>query len=136
MSELETNKSIFFNITQSLNSSNYDNNDKIFSFSSDKKDAKSCNSESLKSDEKGSKATQETLPVSKPTSVKNDSFAFDLIKKKIEDTTFKAPYKGKNLSSDEEGDMKEKLLGEVNKFLWLIFHDLNLRGMVIFLLIF
>ena len=24
--------------------------------------------------------------------------------------------------------MKEKLLGEVNKFLWLIFHDLSLKG--------
>lgn len=51
----------------------------------------------------------------------------ELIDKKIRAKTCEAPYKGPELRSTENFDMKKKLTGEVNKFLWLIFHDLNLR---------
>jgi hypothetical protein len=131
LAELETNKSIFFNITQSLNNSDQ-KNQKVFSFSSDKKDNMSVQSDTMASGDKGDKSdpgvSSIKLGMPRKDTLSNDSFTFDLIKKKIKEKTIEEPYKGAHLSDDKEGSMKEKLLGEVNKFLWLIFHDLNMKG--------
>ena len=128
LTELENNKSIFFSITQSLNTSDH-KNQKVFSFSSDKKESQSVKSEDILSGKKECQQQPSNLPsVAKKKSLKNENFTFDLIKKKIQEKTIEEPYKGAHLSNEKGENMKEKLQGEVNKFLWLIFHDLNLKG--------
>lgn len=126
LSELQLNKSIFSSITQSLNETQ-SNSDKVFSFSSDKKKTQKHKSAVNVGDDQGASERPETS-LSRSQTVKNDSFTFNLIRKKIKDKTCEEPYKGVDLSDSKGANMKLKLLGEVNKFLWLIFHDLNLKG--------
>lgn len=127
LSELETNKSIFFNITQSLNSSDQ-KGQKVFSFSSGKKGNGDVLDGPLTEEKTPSESTQDVVSISKKESSAKDSFTFNLIRKKMEEKTIEEPYKGAHLGNEKDANNKENLFGEVNKYLWLIFHDLHLKG--------
>lgn len=124
--ELENNKSILSSITSQLRSesdSKKEKNNTIFNFSNEKiKDHQN-------------EFTLENENITAPD-IHNSSGIFNkqklaenLIKNKISATTSEEPYKGIDLTScEDKNSIYEKHKGEVNKFLWLMFHDLNLRG--------
>ena len=152
VSEYETNKSIFSSISRSIRAEQDSSKNPVFSFSSGKKSKTVTNipmTSSTKPDQVNDlketgldRLNSEQLSISDSINesecldkkeqletLKRKRIALDLIQKKIQAKTCEEPYKGTDLCTEEDKDLHERHSGEVNKFLWLIFHDLNLRGM-------